>query len=325
MFIRYYHPEDDPALMQLERLSPRGLPEPFVHYRRRFIDRAALFADHQMLVAEEDGRVVGCAALAVKRTHIGQEPVSVGYIFDVRTHPKLRRRGIGTALVRASEAYLREREIDGIYAHIVVSNVASLKLFDKLGYERLRQLILLSYQPYPLVEFPEWLPRHSADPIEDHDLVAAVHSVRDLYVSDVATSVRDFGYQRWSLDLGGSQFAAFSVFDQSYVFQQWPADQPFPSEEEMLQNRQKSLRLFHEVGTHHPRLLKAVFDTIRDLAVTDNVSKITLLLDRMDSVPNFLFTEAYKQMDYWMVFKTLRRGWQPAWQDRPMYIDTREL
>mgnify|MGYP001766817396 CR=1 FL=1 len=30
MQIRFYHPDDDPALMTLERLSPRGLPEPFV-------------------------------------------------------------------------------------------------------------------------------------------------------------------------------------------------------------------------------------------------------------------------------------------------------
>ncbi len=325
MLIRYYLPEDDPALMHLERLSPRGLPEPFVHFRRRFIDRAALFADHQMLVAEEKGRVVGCAALAVKRTHVGNAPVSVGYIFDVRTHPEVRRRGIGTALVRASEDYLRGRDVDGLYAHIVVSNVASLKLFGKLGYERLRQLILLSFQPFPMIEFPEWLPRHTADPAEDHDLVEAVHSVRDLYVSDVATSVRDFGFQRWALDLGDSKFAAFSVFDQSYVFQQWPAEKPFPTEEELLQTRQKSLRLFDQVGNHHPKLLKAVFDTIRDLAVTDDVSKITLLLDRMDRVPNFLFAEAYKQMDYWVVFKALTPDWQPEWQDRPIYVDTREL
>ena len=55
------------------------------------------------------------------------------------------------------------------------------------------------------------------------------------------------------------------------------------------------------------------------------MSKLTLLIDRMEKVPTFMFSEAYKQMDYWMVFKSLNPDWMPEWQDAPLYIDTREL
>ncbi len=325
MHIRYYHPEDDPALMALERLSPRGLPDPFVHYRRRFIDRAALFPDHQMLIAEHDGQIVGCIAIAVKRTQVGGQPVSLGYVFDLRTHPRVRRRGIGTALVEAVDEYLVGRRVDGVYALIVSTNIPSLRLFGKLGYARLRQLIMLSYQPYPAVDFPEYMPRHGEDYTIDQDLIAAVHSARDMYVPDVAERVHDFGFERWSLDMGGATFAGLSLFDQSYVFQQWPAEEPFPTEDELRARGNKSLRLFDAVGTHNPALLRAIFDNLRDLAVADSVSKLTLLLDRMERVPNFLFAEADRQMDYWFAFKSLNPDWVPEWQDAPIYVDTREL
>jgi len=325
MQIRFYHPDDDPALMALERLSPRGLPEPFVHYRRRFIDRAALFSDHQMLVAEDQGQVIGCVAVGVKRTRVGGQPVSLGYVFDVRTHPERRRCGLGTALVSAVDDYLKERGVDGVYAHIVTSNVASLKLFAKLGYARLRQLIMLTFQPFPAVDVPEWMPRHTDSLTDGQDIVRAVHSSRDMYVPEVAERVKDFGFERWTIDLGDSRFAGMSVFDQSHVFQQWPAHEPFPSEDEMRARGRKSLRLFDEVGIHNADLLQAIFDTLRDEAVMNNVSKLSLLLDRMDRVPVFLFSEAIKQMDYWMVFKSLNPAWTPEWQDAPIYIDTREL
>ncbi|MBN1965395.1 MAG: GNAT family N-acetyltransferase [Anaerolineae bacterium] len=325
MHIRPYYPNDDPALMELERLSPRGLPEPFVHYRRRFIDRAAIFADHEMLVAENDGTVIGGVGLCVKHTHIGGQPVTLGYVFDVRTHPQMRRRGLGTALLEAVDAYLIERGVDGAYGHIVTSNVASLRLFEKLDYQRMRQVMLLTYQPYPTFDAPEWMPKHVEEYDADRDLVEAIHSSRDLYVPDVAEHVKDFGFQRWSLDMGGAQVAGMSLFDQSYVFQQWPADQPFPTEEEMQTRANKSLRLFDEIGTHSATLLQSIFDTLRDLAVNDNVSKLTLLIDRMDRIPVFLYSEAYKQMEYWMVFKSLVPGWIPAWQDAPIYMDAREL
>lgn len=325
MIIRTYQSEDDPALMALERLCPRGLPEPFVHYRRRFVDRAALFADYEVLVVEHGDQIVGTGAVCLKDTYIGGEAVRVGYIFDIRTNPAVRRQGIGQAIVAACEDYLIGRGVHGAYGHIVSSNVASLKLFAKLGYIRLRQLMLLTYQPSPAADIPEWMPRHSEEYRDGGDLIEEMYCSRDLYVPDAAAAVGSFGFQRWTLDLGGADVASISLYDQSHVFQQWPAHLPFPSEEEMAHRGIKNLRLFDHVGIHRPALLQTIFDVLRDIAVTDSVGKLSLLIDRLDRVPQFLYQEADRQLDYWMVFKVLDPAWDPQWQDAPIYIDTREL
>jgi hypothetical protein len=228
-------------------------------------------------------------------------------------------------MLEAVEKYLVGRSVDGAYGHIEEGNVASLRLFERFGYDRARRLLMLFYQPYPILDFPDWMPRHIEDHTCEQDLVRAVHSSRDLYVPEVAERLKDFGFSRWSVDLGASRFAGVSTFDQTYVFQQWPADLPFPSDEEMASGHNKSLRMFDHTGIHNAPLLRAVFDLLRDAAVTENVSKLTLLIDRMEKVPTFLFAEAYKQMDYWVLFKSLNPNWTPEWQDVPLYVDTREL
>lgn len=325
MVIRFYRPEDDPALMILERRCPRGLPEPFVHYRRRFIDRAALFPDHQLLVAEQAGAIVGAGAVSVRRTQIGGQPATLGYVFDVRADPAMRRSGIGQSLVAAIDDYLIGRGADGVYAHIVASNVPSLRLFAKLGYRQLRQTLLLIFRPLPAPRPPAWTPHCTGDPAAGQDQVQAVHGARDLYAPGVAEQVKELGFERWSVDLGGAQFAGVSLFEQSRVFQQWPAELPFLSEEDMRQRGERTLRLFDEVGLHNPPLLQAVFDTLRDRLAGDHASRLTLLIDRSARIPPFLLSAAWKQIDYWTVFKSLKPGWTPEWRDTPLYIDAREL
>src|ERR1700690_2405957 len=105
MRIRPYRPADDPALMAIEYRSPRGASDPFVHYRRRFADRAALFAECQLFVLEIDRRIAGCGAVALKSTQVSREPVMLGYVFDLRIDVDMRRQGLGKRLVRHVEEY----------------------------------------------------------------------------------------------------------------------------------------------------------------------------------------------------------------------------
>ncbi len=316
--VRAYRPDDDAYLMELERLCPRGEPRPFVHFRRQFIDRAMLYHSPYLFIAEKDGRPIGVTSIAIKDTQIGEENVRVSYSFDTRVHPHYRRQGIANAMQEEKVAFLKSEGVSGIYAFVVSTNYASIKMLEKVGFQKVRLVLFLSFTPYPMIIPP------FEDPISTKE-ANAIKSICntfgrcDLYNPMVASAVTDYNFERFTLGNAG-----LSVFDQSLVYQQISADEPWPTLEE-ISRRARTMRLFDETGLKHADDLKGIFDHIRDLAVVSNVSKLTWIIDRSSPVPHFIFEEASSQKDYWMLFRPLRPNWTPNWTNNPIYIDARDL
>ncbi|PJF39366.1 MAG: hypothetical protein CUN55_14565 [Phototrophicales bacterium] len=155
------------------------------------------------------------------------------------------------------------------------------------------------------------------------DIVEETFGWRDMYVPDVATSVLNYNFQQF-IAVHGEAIASVSLYDQSLVSQQISADEPWPTVEE-VRRRARTWRLFDEVGSRNKDLLRQLFDQIRDYAIISNVSKLVWVVDRSDPVPNFIFNEASDQKDYWILFRPLVNDWEPAWNQKPIYIDAREL
>jgi predicted N-acetyltransferase YhbS len=87
-----------------------------------------------VLVAEFDGKVVGCLSTSVMR--VLHRPAPVGRISMMVVDEALRGRGIGAGLVRAAERALRER---GCYMIEVTSHVRRAdahRFYERLGYEK---------------------------------------------------------------------------------------------------------------------------------------------------------------------------------------------
>ncbi|NJL92347.1 MAG: GNAT family N-acetyltransferase [Anaerolineae bacterium] len=322
MIIRPYHSDDDPALMALERQSPRGFPKPFIHYRNRFINRAELYKERLTLVAEARGQVVGVTSIALKDTFIGGQPVKVGYSFDTRVHPQLRRNGIGHAMVEEKLRWAREAGAVGAYSLIVSTNQASQGMVAKAGYAKARIILYLEYTPYPMLEFDVPRPECLAQP-RDHNLIDLTYYQCDLYVPYVAERVQNLEYQRWCLDMNG-QYTGLSVYNQSQVYMQISADTPWPTTPTQVERLGRNLQVFDQVGTQHGKAFTQLFHWLRDEAVSTNVNKITWLVDRADPIPAALLQEAAFQKDYWLMFKSLIPGWQPRWSER-IYLDPRDL
>ncbi len=77
-------------------------------------------------VYSEDGRLIG----VVLATHDERK----GWINRLAVHPDFRRRGVGRALIRAAEGWLREQGI-GIFAALIEpGNEVSLAVFQAAGY-----------------------------------------------------------------------------------------------------------------------------------------------------------------------------------------------
>ncbi len=88
------------------------------------------------LAAEVDGQLVG----AVLGTHDGRK----GWINRLAVAPTHRRLGIGRRLVAEVEQRLEEQGIQIIACLIEDWNEASLEVFERLGYERHRDIYYLS-------------------------------------------------------------------------------------------------------------------------------------------------------------------------------------
>lgn len=321
--IRWYRPEDDPFLMELERLSPRGEPRPFVHWRRHFRDRANLYTQPYIFVAEKDNRLIGVTSIAIKDTIAGGQPIKLAYSFDTRVHPAYRRQRIGMAMQEEKLAFLSANGVHGLYALVVSTNYASVNMLEKLGFKKARLVLHLTFPPYPMIIPPPVMPLVTQGR-EHYARVHSTHGHRDLFVPEVAQMVKGLNFEHVCVEPEGPHFAALSVFDQSMVYQQVSADDAWPNEEQILR-RARSLRIFDESGINHPAHLRSVFDYVRDAAVTNNVSSLTWIIDRADPVPGFVFEEASYQKDYWMMVCSLVSGWEPVWNGKPVYIDARDL
>lgn len=92
--------------------------------------------DVAVFVAERDGAVVGYA-------YAGLEPLSwkelreaAGFIHDVVVDDGARRLGVGSALMEAAVAWLRERGAPRVMLWTAEQNDSAHRLFEKLGFRR---------------------------------------------------------------------------------------------------------------------------------------------------------------------------------------------
>jgi len=100
-------------------------------------DRAAWFetfsdtGPHRLLVASEDGRVLGCASSGPYRAHPAfGRTVEVSVYID----PEIRATGVGSALYGALFDELRTQEVHLAVAGIALPNDASVALHRKFGF-----------------------------------------------------------------------------------------------------------------------------------------------------------------------------------------------
>lgn len=319
MEIRPYTPDDDAALLAIEYRSPRGASAPFVHYRRRFADRSAIFADSRLFVLDVEGVVAGCIGIALKPVLIGGIGVLVGYIFDLRVSPDQRKAGYGNKLTEFAETFVQTRGAVGLYGAVVTTNMASLTLLERRGYQRIRQLLYLEYEPVPAC-----VPGVTIDFDHEDDMVRfSVYSERDFYTDEVLKAVAGFGYCRWGHD-SDSGFASLSAFDISKVYRQVALDD-LRLPVELLERQSRTIRLFHPQGAlESPDLFQNIFETARYAVLDSGYYGLSMVVDAEETLPLYIFEQAEKQKRYWLTFKTLDPEFDPVWSS-PFYIDPREV
>lgn len=142
--IREARPEDDVAIGELLIESfvstyARKMPEVVVTERRKQELRAVAEkrAVAHVLVAEENGRVVGTVAVWPPGAR-GSEAWIEGAA-DLRhlaVHPQAQKRGVAAALLDAAEAWAWQVGALGICLHVRHGAIGVARLYEARGYER---------------------------------------------------------------------------------------------------------------------------------------------------------------------------------------------
>jgi GNAT superfamily N-acetyltransferase len=153
--IRTATPADHDVLQALDGNAPDARAN-LIQARRNFFARTAPYDRARVLVAEQQGQVVGVLCLAVIPVRVAGRPCLSGYVFNVRVEPGRRTRGVGTLLMKAAADWLEGEGCRYVTGFVGVSNEASMRMVGALGWETLGRfdyliLDLARFEPDPAV------------------------------------------------------------------------------------------------------------------------------------------------------------------------------
>jgi len=134
---------DSPAIVDIVQTCWTAYPGVLVDIDKEMPELRNFAAHYEMLggqawVAELHGNVVGCIAMAPDA-----EP-GVWMLHKLNVLPAARRRGIGSALVRAAESAAREQDAVRVGLWSDTRFVESHVLYRSLGYERMPESRMLN-------------------------------------------------------------------------------------------------------------------------------------------------------------------------------------
>ncbi len=176
--IRPFEDGDNVTMLEIEKLCPQGNEKYAMGVDKSpdAIARYKLYDDWKVLVAEEEGKVVGWVGWALKHDPIQGERYV--YLAEVMVHPEFRRKGIATRLVTEAEKNARETGSGHIYCFIFGPNDASKALFGKLGYSNMGEFKIWGISAYKRANIAQ---KFKIECINKNDIPDVVSLINDYY------------------------------------------------------------------------------------------------------------------------------------------------
>jgi aminoglycoside 6'-N-acetyltransferase I len=95
-----------------------------------------------LLAFDTDTRMVGFVEVALRPYAEGCETSPIGYLEGWYVIPGQRRHGVGRALVRAAEDWVRARGCSEMASDTEIENTGSQEAHERLGYERVETVVI---------------------------------------------------------------------------------------------------------------------------------------------------------------------------------------
>lgn len=123
----------------------RYQPEHFVVGERsnEFFQSVFESADQDILVAEEDGKILGFSHVMIleQKKVACLKPETLVYIQDLDVLESRRSQGIGTLLMEASKRYGKEHGVDFIRTQVFPQNIDGMRFYEKNGFREMMKTI----------------------------------------------------------------------------------------------------------------------------------------------------------------------------------------
>ena len=113
------------------------------HERLDWFDDHATTGRHRILVAVDQGRILGCASSSRWRPKAAYDTTIETSVY---CHPDHTRHGIGTQLYEALFAALKDENVHRAVAGITLPNPASVALHERLGFRRVGEFSEVGYK-----------------------------------------------------------------------------------------------------------------------------------------------------------------------------------
>ena len=100
-------------------------------------------ADQDILVAEEDGKILGFSHVMIleQKKVACLKPETLVYIQDLDVLESRRSQGIGTLLMEASKRYGKEHGVDFIRTQVFPQNIDGMRFYEKNGFREMMKTI----------------------------------------------------------------------------------------------------------------------------------------------------------------------------------------
>ncbi|MBR5232954.1 MAG: GNAT family N-acetyltransferase [Clostridia bacterium] len=134
--------DDIPAISELYREQFREMSKLIPDFIKEgdqsieFLDKTISDDDSDILVYENDGRVVGFILLQAKERpdFDFMLPGKYCYIMDIIVTESHRNKGFATALMNSAKDWAKEQDCNFVNLDVLVNNHGAIKVYEKLGF-----------------------------------------------------------------------------------------------------------------------------------------------------------------------------------------------
>jgi GNAT superfamily N-acetyltransferase len=106
-----------------------------IQARADFFARADAYPVSRVLVAEQDGALVGVLCMVLSAVRVAGKPCEAGYVFNVRVDPARQAQGIGPLLLDAAARWLEQQGARYLTGLVKTTNVPSMRMIARRGWQ----------------------------------------------------------------------------------------------------------------------------------------------------------------------------------------------